>query len=232
MSSFRRKILMATFQLSDVLIMLGSFIMASVIFSYPVGSISLDEFLHMRIKVENFIMIFVLILLWHMTFTLSGLYRSRRLSTLKAEIIDVVKASAIGTVLIYIISIIFKISLVNLFFLAGFWSATVLLTIILRVTLRFMLEQIRRKGHNLRYALIVGTNPRAVRLARKLESNPELGYKICGFVDEIWHELDEFQKNGYEIVADFEGFVKFISENVVDEVFISLPVKSVMYLFS
>ena len=226
MTSFRRQILMAIFKLSDVLIMIGSFIMATIIFSYPVGTISIDEFLHIRIKAGNFILVFVLILLWHITFTLAGLYRSRRLSTLKAEIKEVVKASTIGTFLIYIISILFRISLINPLFLVGFWAATTISTIIIRITLRFMLEQLRRKGHNLRYALIVGTNPRAVRLAQKLESKPELGYKICGFVDEVWHELDEFQKNGYDIVADFEGFAKFISENVVDEVFISLPVKS------
>ena len=217
---------MAIFQLSDVLIMIGSFIMAAIIFSYPEGTIPLDQFLHIRIKVENFIMIFVLILIWHITFTLSGLYRSRRLSTVKAEIKDVAKASSFGTLLIYLLSLLFQITLINPLFLVGFWAATTVSTLIIRVILRFMLERIRRTGHNLRYALIVGTNPKAVRLAKKLELKPELGYKVCGFVDETWHELDEFEKNGYEIVANFETFSQFIIENVVDEVFISLPVKS------
>ena len=40
-----------------------------------------------------------------------------------------------------------------------------------------LLRQVRLRGHNLRHVLILGTNPRAVEFARKIESKPELGYE-------------------------------------------------------
>jgi len=78
----------------------------------------------------------------------------------------------------------------------------------------------------MRNLLIVGTNPRAVEFAKKVESEPELGYVVLGFVDEDWGGLGVFKQNGYALFSDFEGFNEFIRNNVVDEVFISLPVKS------
>jgi hypothetical protein len=58
--------------------------------------------------------------------------------------------------------------------------------------------------------LIVGTNPRAVRFAKKLESKPELGYHLIGFVENHWEMNHEFRENGYSIVSDFDGFASFI----------------------
>jgi len=47
----------------------------------------------------------------------------------------------------------------------------------------------------------------SLQLARKVESRPELGYVISGFVDVDWKGCDEFQNTGHSLVADFNGFV-------------------------
>jgi exopolysaccharide biosynthesis polyprenyl glycosylphosphotransferase len=159
-------------------------------------------------------------------FILFGLYQSRRLSTIKREIKDIIYAISLGTFVIYILSLLFNIKIIQPAFLVGFWVGTTSITITNRIVLRFMLGRIRRFGRNIRYLLIVGTNPRAVELARKIESEPELGYVISGFVDVNWDGIHEFQKNGYTLITDFKGFTEYIRTNVVDEVLISLPVKS------
>jgi exopolysaccharide biosynthesis polyprenyl glycosylphosphotransferase len=74
--------------------------------------------------------------------------------------------------------------------------------------------------------LIVGTNERAVRFCKKIESHPELGYRLVGFVENSWKGNPEFEDSGYRIVTDFDGFSSFVRENVVDEVVVCLPVKS------
>jgi exopolysaccharide biosynthesis polyprenyl glycosylphosphotransferase len=74
--------------------------------------------------------------------------------------------------------------------------------------------------------VIVGTNPRAIEFAKKIESKPELGYRIIGFVDEEWEGIPEFQKNGYSLVSSVSLFADFIRGHVVDEVVITLPVNS------
>jgi exopolysaccharide biosynthesis polyprenyl glycosylphosphotransferase len=155
-----------------------------------------------------------------------GLYLSRRLSTFKREIKDVVLATALGTFVIYVLSLLFSIDMVIPGFLISFWSLSTVSTILVRIFMRYTLKMLRRRGKNLRYLLVVGTNSRAIQFVRKIESKPELGYVILGFVDVDWKGFEEFQNIGYKRVSDFKGFTEFIRKNVVDEVLISLPVKS------
>ena len=226
MSSFRRQILMVAFKLSDMLIMIGSFMAATMMVSYRIDAISFDQFLHMRIKVVNFVLFVSLLLLWHTIFSMFGLYRSRRLSLVKKEIKDIVKATSLGTFAIYILSILFHMEMVNPVFLISFWAGSTMITILTRLVMRYTINWVRRRGRNLRYLLIVGTNSRALKFAGDIESSPELGYVISGFVDEEWERNGKLEKFGWKLVSDFKGFTEFIRNNVVDEVLIALPVKS------
>jgi exopolysaccharide biosynthesis polyprenyl glycosylphosphotransferase len=92
--------------------------------------------------------------------------------------------------------------------------------------LRKFLVWARLKDRNLRYILIVGTNSRAVRFAQNMESKPELGYRLFGFVENDHYHNQEFAQCGYPVVADFLKLPEYLRQNVVDEVAICLPVKS------
>ena len=48
--------------------------------------------------------------------------------------------------------------------------------------------------------VVVGTNSRALRFARKIEARPELGYRIAGFVDGPWLGLGMFEQTGYPLL--------------------------------
>jgi len=217
---------MVFYKLSDMLNMIGSFMAAAIIVSHRVYTIPFDQFLFMRIKVINFVLFVAVILLWHFMFSMFNLYSSRRLSKMKHEVRDIAKATFWGTITIYALSFMFRIQMIDPVFLISFWTLSTAATILTRLFMRQTLKWMRIRGRNLRYLLIVGTNPRAVAFAKKIESEPELGYVVSGFVDEEWRGLGEFKKNGYALIADFDGFIGYIRNNVVDEVFISLPVKS------
>ena len=154
MSNFRRKIMMVAFQLSDMFIMIGSFMAATMIVSYKIDPISFYHFLQMRIKVVNFVLFVSLLLLWHAIFSMFGLYSSRRLSPVKKEIKDIVKATSLGTFAIYILSLLFDMIMVTPIFLISFWAGSTGMTILTRLVMRYTLKWIRYRGRNLRYLLI------------------------------------------------------------------------------
>ena len=217
---------MVAFKLSDLLIMIGSFMAAAIMVSYEMDTIALYRFFEMRIKVVNFVLFLGILLLWHTIFSMFGLHRSRRLSPVKKEIKDIVKATSLGTFAIYILSLLFDMIIVTPVFLVSFWAGSTVITILTRIIMRYTLNWVRLRGRNLRYLLIVGTNSRALKFAGDIESSPELGYVISGFVDEEWEGNGKLEKFGWKLVSDFKGFTEFIRNNVVDEVLISLPVKS------
>jgi exopolysaccharide biosynthesis polyprenyl glycosylphosphotransferase len=206
--------------------MAGAFLLGAAVESYETGMVSFDEFLSMRIKVQNFAIFLGLLLVWHLIFSSFRLYNSHRLSSKKEEALDVLKAASVGTLIVILAAVIFRIKMATSVFFLVFFGGSTGLTILSRLILRHFLEQARLRGRNLRHILIVGTNPRAVCFAKKIESKPELGYRLLGFVDDIWHKIYEFQKTGYSLVASLKELPAFIRSNVVDEVAICLPLKS------
>ena len=226
MIPLRRQILLKAFKLLDLLVMGFSFALATLFVYHQTGPISFEEFLSMRVKVQNLVLFFGFLGVWHLSFSFFKLYHSRRLSSRLAEIFDVIKATFLGTLIIFISAVLFRIQMLTPLFLAAFWVGGSAITIFSRLVLRYSLEQIRIRGRNLRHMLIVGTNQRAIQFAQKIEAKPELGYRILGFVDEEWGGIGEIQKNGYELVANFNDFPAFLRDHVVDEIVIALPVSS------
>ena len=217
---------MTAFKLFDVFIMVVVFIGVALIVSLRIESVSFGEFLHMRVKIENVALFLCLMLLWHLLFSSMGLYHSKRLSGLKSEAKDVLKATTVGTFVIFCAAWIFMIEIVTPVFLLVFWTAMSAATILSRISLRNALKWIRLRGKNIRFMLIVGTNERARKFARNIETRSELGYCLIGFVDEKWKGNGDLENNGWKLVCDFNGLSPYISQNVVDEVVIALPMQS------
>ena len=226
MTSFRREILIKAFMVLDLGVMAVTFIVAALSVPHRTATVSFTKFLSMRIKVQNIVVFLGLLLAWHVIFSIFGLYESKRLSDRKNEVKDVLKATFAGTLVILLAALLFRIRTVTPTFLATFWVLSSSIAICLRLVLRLVLGWLRVHGRNLRQMLIVGTNPRAVRFAQSIESRPELGYRLIGFVDEKWAGNKDFQETGYAVAVDFEHFPQFLREHVVDEVAIALPMKS------
>jgi exopolysaccharide biosynthesis polyprenyl glycosylphosphotransferase len=226
MSTIRRNILLNVLKLFDLALMVGSFLLATLLVLRESGAMTFSEFLSMRIKVGNFVLFFALIVLWHITFSAFGLYKSRRMSGRRADAIDTFKATTVGTLLIAVAALAVPIRMISPSFLLVFWATDTTVAVTQRLLLRSLLESIRLRGRNLRNMLIVGTNSRAVEFTSKIEAIPDLGYRIMGFVDEEWSGLENFKSSGYSVVSDFASLSTFLRRSVVDEVVIALPIGS------
>jgi exopolysaccharide biosynthesis polyprenyl glycosylphosphotransferase len=221
----RRQFLLNTMKLFDVVLMMISFGLAAVVVSQK-ATVSLTEFLSLRVKVQNFVTFSLLLLAWYVIFSSFGMYASRRLAGRWDELKDIVKATTLGTFLLFCSHFIFHISLIRPEFLAVFWVASTAGTILSRNVMRSLLRRLRLHGRNLRDMLIVGTNARAIQFAEKMQQNPALGYRVMGFVDQDWVGMPQFQRSGYDIVCDFDELPQFLRSNVVDEVVVTLPMRS------
>jgi exopolysaccharide biosynthesis polyprenyl glycosylphosphotransferase len=225
----RRYILISLFKFFDLALLVGSFVVAALASLRTLGVVSLAEFLAMRISVRNFVLFAGLLLLWHSVFSSLGLYESKRLSHHRTEVFDILKATSLATVALFLVGTLFSLSVNHPLFLIVFWLVSTSTSVLSRRMTRFLLEQIRLRGRNLRQIVIVGTNARAIQFAKMLEAHPALGCRILGFVDQDWPGMEEFHKTSYAYVCDLNGFLSFLRESVVDEVVIALPIKSSYY---
>jgi exopolysaccharide biosynthesis polyprenyl glycosylphosphotransferase len=226
MTHIRRQLLLNSLKLFDVFLMMCCFLAAIFFERHGQSAMSFEQFLSLRIRLLNFFLFSALIWTWHATFSAFGLYSSRRLLGRRADIIDIGKAGTIGTLLIWLAGVLFHLHVITPYFLLLFWVSVVGSTIFSRLLLRSTLTQVRLRGRNLRFMLIVGTNSRAIDFANRTASRPELGYRVLGFVDQEWNGLEDFRKSGFPVVCNFENMADYLRKTAVDEVVIALPLRS------
>lgn len=224
MGHSRRRILLGAFKLGDVCLAVVSFSLATI----PIlrGSISLARFFSLRISIRNVAVFAAFLITWHLIFAALGLYQSKRLSRRRAEMYDLLRATAIGTICLGLVGLVFRLRMLDSTFLLFFWVSSSALTITSRLMLRSALEIIRRRNRNMRRMLVVGSNRRVLEFVRKIQSRPELGYEVIGFADEPWSGTQDFAMTGRQILCDLEGLPSFLRHNVLDEVVMGLPLKS------
>ena len=227
MGNNQRKTLSNLVKIIDVLVVLLCFGVASMTVSHIFSKrVTFSEFLELRIKIGNFLIFSWILLCWHYVFRFFDMYESRRLSRKRDEVIDIIKATSAGTLLMYATALAFHAEMVNYIFAVVFWASLTFLTAVDRLGVRVVLRRVRLKGKNQRNIVIVGSNDAAVQFARKIEQSPWLGYRIAAFVDEEWPGLVKFKEQGYEVSCDFAQLRSFLRKNVVDEVVVTLPMRS------
>ena len=79
--------------------------------------------------------------------------------------------------------------------------------------------QLRRKGKNIRKALVIGAGRTGVLIDQYFADTPDLGYKIIGFMDDNKKE-DKLQQR---ILGPISSIGDILKEEEIDEVFIALP---------
>jgi exopolysaccharide biosynthesis polyprenyl glycosylphosphotransferase len=226
MTNARRRFLLNALKLFDLALMVLAFLLAALFVLHQSRNVTPSEFFSIRVKIQNLAIFALFIALWHVIFLSAGLYTSRRFSNRARETLDVITATTIGVCVILLGAIIFHIRMVTPAFLVVFWLAIIVMTASSRLILRAVLSVVRKRGRNLRDVVIVGTNGRALNFAGRLLSHPEIGYRITGFVDQEWPGIERFLKSGYPLISNIGNFPQFLRHNVVDEVVIALPFRS------
>jgi exopolysaccharide biosynthesis polyprenyl glycosylphosphotransferase len=226
MTTLKRRLFLNALKLFDVAVMIGAFLSAAVIVLHRSDDISAAAFFTMRVRVQNFVLFAFLLLVWHLILCFFGLYASRRFSSRKRELRDIIAATSIGTLIILLAGVLFRIRMATPLFLFSFWIGATLLTASSRLLLGFTLRFARKRERNLRYVIIAGTNSRALQFAQRIASRPELGYRVIGFVDREWERIAAFRASGHSLVSDIASFPDFLRHSVVDEVVIGLPFRS------
>ncbi len=172
---------------------------------------------------RSYVMLLALILpLWFVLFRARGLYEAQRTSSLWRESSQVFTATAIGVGILVVATFFFRSyfysrAVVLLFFALSFVSVTSS-----RLTVRGILRVLRRRGYNLRYALIVGGGELAGQVIERIHAHREAGLRVVGVLS------DDPGRPGHTIVgvpvlAGTEQIKQVLQRHKVQQVLIALP---------
>jgi exopolysaccharide biosynthesis polyprenyl glycosylphosphotransferase len=226
MDLLRRKLLLNAFKLFDILNAGFCLIISIFWVSDNRITISLHQIAELKVTINNIIFFLLSLLIWQIIFSYFNLYQSKRLDKPTKEIFDVIQASSVGCLLIFIEAKLFSVDVITSYTFIVFILFSTIIGVSSRIILRQFLRVVRVRGRNLRHMLIIGTNPRAINFAEKIAAAPYLGYQIIGFVDNQWFGGKNNILKRKSLVCDLDNFEAFIRNSVVDEVIIALPIKS------
>ncbi|HEY2081254.1 MAG TPA: sugar transferase [Verrucomicrobiae bacterium] len=166
----------------------------------------------------------MLVMGWVIIFSSIIHYDANRFTTLMSSVWALVKATACSAFLLFIIGQGLSISKLPGEVVFLFWATTTLVGIISRIVLRWILSTVRKSGFNCRHVIFVGTDSHAVDLARNIESHPELGCRVVGFVAEDKKAVGTPLAN-WPVVASIDHIKAFLENKSVDEIIICLPIQ-------
>jgi len=226
MHYLKRRFLLNCLRIGDVAVMAVAFGVAFVLAGRASDVGGLGDFLTVRIKLVNFAFFAAWALTWYLILRHFGLYRSRRVGLMTSEWWNITKAVSVGTLLLASAALVLHLAAVNRVFLAAFFVVGLLGTIITRTLLRAFLGEIRRGGRNLRNLVIVGCGRRGAEIGKEIRNRPDFGYLLLGYIDDIPAPDNPLHGSPEKLLGSTDEMREILTSHEVDEVVISLPIKS------
>lgn len=164
-------------------------------------------------------------LIWAFVFRRMGLYRPMRGVRRSRELWVLINANAMAILLLISMTYLFmekNIQFSRLVF-GCFWALATVLTVLERSALRFLLREVRRKGYNLRYMLIVGAGQVAADMASRIRLHQELGIQLVGCLSRDGEERRG--AGGIPIVGRYDDLSQFIGRTDIDQIVVALPLE-------
>jgi Undecaprenyl-phosphate glucose phosphotransferase len=138
------------------------------------------------------LMLLPILFVWGLAFRAFDLYRPRRIGSHLSEAADIAKASSLGVlVLVAVMTFFFRGYDYSRVVIVYFWLSSIGLVWFSRAVFREALRYARRRGYNLRYAMVVGSGVLAATVVRRIQSRPDVGILILGVVGDKKEEMGD-----------------------------------------
>jgi exopolysaccharide biosynthesis polyprenyl glycosylphosphotransferase len=166
-------------------------------------------------------------ILWVVVLWYHGLYRLRARWRLRTEAMDIVRATLVVAAVTLSILFVFKQEDVSRLFLLSLFTAEPLVLLAGRGILRFAFSELRRRGHNARFMLVVGSGKLAQEFADLVESRPGLGIRVIGHLSVPGESHSVVTR---PILGGLDTIEDVLHSNIVDEVAACLAPESASLL--
>ena len=155
---------------------------------------------------------------WLLIFLLRGMYRTLYGQSPVDILFNVIRASLVGIFIIFLITIDLRQPLSpSRVVLMSYWGFLILYVGAGRVIIRLVQRRLLACGIGRRNALIVGYNDRARSFLRQIQRVPDMGYRVCGFLNST---VDE-EYLGVKVLAGVEKLETTVKRLGIREVILA-----------
>ncbi len=167
---------------------------------------------------DYLLMLLPILVVWGVAFRAFGLYRPRRIGSHLSEAADIAKASTMGAlVLVAVMIFFFRGYDYSRVVIVYFWLLSIGVVWFSRAAFREVLRFARRRGYNLRYAVVVGGGELAATVVQRMQRRPDVGIQVLGVVGD-----DKDGAGGARWLGGYKDLRAVLDAHTVDHVVLAL----------
>ena len=167
---------------------------------------------------DYLLMLLPILVVWSVSFRAFGLYRPRRIGSHLSEAADIAKASTMGAlVLVAVMTFFFRGYDYSRVVIVYFWLLSIGVVWFSRAAFREALRFARRRGYNLRYAVVVGGGDLASTVVQRMQGRPDVGIQVLGVVGD-----DKEDTGGARWLGGYADLRAVLDATTVDHVVLAL----------
>ncbi len=186
--------------LLDMLLVVAAYVLASWlrldIFDGQEGNMA-------AVSGRTVLLAFAYSLVLFMLLSLLGFYNTTRTRRLKWKIRTIFLGVTVSMTLVSALLFIFRLEDFSRGVLLVFYLGTIGILTAKYALMRWLLEQFRKKGYNLKHVLVIGTGEMAQQYEQDIAADPELGFNIIGFIgnrNRMPEEMQEKHLGSFEML--------------------------------
>jgi len=172
---------------------------------------------------DTLVSLALVLIIFPVAFHQARLYATNRARTHIEEVFEIFKAMVTATLIIVALTYFVRerYSRLTLFFFVAYAFVLVSGT---RLAFRQALNELRRRGYNLKSILLIGTGELGQRVIETIDNHRELGFRITGIVSRHPNNsVTEVQ--GIPTVGHIGEIDQILNRRRVDQVLIALPIE-------
>ena len=219
-AAYDRRLYVELCRASDVVVALVVLGAVFVVVNTETRAPGWDEFLLLRLNFPKLLELGLFAFLWQQIFRVFGLYETDGAPLVRDEAPRIIAACTLGALTSTGFSFLSESGAFRAFIPLIAWPPTVLATLSARTAVRKLAE---RTHDEPKRVLVVGSGPLAYRLYLDLTSGKGRD-EVVGFVDS--NPDVRFGEIRARLVGTLEQLEQILMHDVVDEVFVALPIKS------
>jgi Undecaprenyl-phosphate glucose phosphotransferase len=172
---------------------------------------------------ETLVSLLMVLFIYPVTFKQSRLYATNRARTNTGEVFEVFKSTITAT-LILVAATYFSRERYSRLTLVIFVAYAFVAVTCNRLLFRWVLSEIRRRGHNLKSILVIGAGELGQRVIETVEGHRELGFRVTGVLTLRPDKVGQYV-NGVRVIGHVEAVNDILDAHPVDQVIIAVPLE-------
>ncbi len=172
---------------------------------------------------DSLVSLILVLIIFPVTFHQTRLYATNRSRTHIEEVFEIFKAMIMGTLIIVALTYFVRERYSRLT-LAIFVVYAFVLVSVTRLAFRQTLNELRRRGYNLRSILLIGAGELGQRVIETIDNHRELGFRITGIVSRDPNKVGS-KVQDIPVVGHVGEIDSVLNGRRVDQVLIALPIE-------